>query len=160
MRPRFSRTLSPAIGFKKSSPHSLINCNNIIGDVPGSEPWPCEDGSRASILQYSGLRADRVLICYCYGTTLWRVRIKWAFFGKTMGRHDARRNIAGKALIFQHEFFELSLFRQVFHLSPKRRMNAADYAAQVAPDQPGKFHDQAWKMADRAVRRMRRFKAS
>jgi hypothetical protein len=54
-----------------------------------------------------------------------------------------------------HELFELAELRAAFMSSKNRRMNGTDYGLQVAVDQRGNFHDQAWDAADRAVLRMR-----
>jgi len=64
----------------------------------------------------------------------------------------------GIVAVFEHEICELAHLRQVFLSSAKKRMSASDYGAQVAPDQLGNFHDQAWETADETVRRMRRAK--
>jgi hypothetical protein len=59
--------------------------------------------------------------------------------------------------VFAHEMSELSQLREVF-ISSKGRMDAMDYAAQVATDRLGNFHDKAWDKADEAVLSMRKAK--
>jgi hypothetical protein len=58
--------------------------------------------------------------------------------------------------VLTHETDEFASLREVMMADPHRRMNATDYGLQVASEQPGNFHDQAWDAADRAVEAMRR----
>jgi hypothetical protein len=63
----------------------------------------------------------------------------------------------GIVAVLTHEVYELSEIREACMYN-RWRMEAYDYAHQVADNQKGNFHYEAWEVADKAVEQMREAK--
>ena len=63
----------------------------------------------------------------------------------------------GIVAVMTHELYELSEIREACMYN-RWRMEAYDYAYQVADNEKGNFHYEAWEVADKAVQQMRETK--